>query len=233
MQKNILITGKPKSGKSTLLRKLIAPIHRKVGLVANEVLGEHGRLGFEIETYRGEKVLFAHIDFETPQKVSKYSVDIESLESLLPTVSTFNTDDLLYIDEIGQMQLFSAKFKHLVTKYLDAPNTCLATISYVYNAEFTRHIKERHDVILIEISAEDREQKEYFISQLLKKIEKAREYISDPERFTIQGSLAELKSEHGVRKLVYIGGKWKCDCNFYGQYDICSHVIAVKEITKK
>ncbi len=233
MQKNILITGKPKSGKSTLLHKLIIPIHNKVGLVANEILDERGRIGFEMETHTGEKATLARVDVETPYQVSKYFVDVDSLESLIPKVSDFNSDALPSTSEIGQLQLFSETFNELVTGYLDAPNTCLATISYVYEDSFTKKVKERDDIILVEISAENREEKEVFISQLLKKIEKAKGYVSQPERFTIQDSLAELKSEHGTRKLVHSNGKWQCSCDFYKQYGICSHAIAIAEITEK
>ncbi len=181
MQKNILITGKPKSGKSTLLRKLVIDIPNKVGFVTNEILGEQGRVGFEIETYAGHKTVLSHVDFETMQKVSKYGVDVKSFDSLLPEVFDFKSDDILYLDEIGQMQLFSEQFKELVLRYLDSENMCLATLSYVYESDFTESIKKRDDIILVEISAEDRQEKEEFVSQLLKKIEKAKRYISEPE----------------------------------------------------
>ncbi len=232
MQKNILITGKPKSGKSTLLRKLISTIPNKVGFVTNEILGEDGRVGFEIETSAGHTAVLAHIDFQTEEKVSKYSVDIRNLESMLPEVSDFEKGDLLYLDEIGQMQLFSEKFKELVVQYLDSPNTCLATLSYVFEDDFTKQIKERGDIVLIEISAEDREEKGEFITQLLKKIEKARRYISESERFTVQDSRVDLMSEHGTRHLTCVDGAWRCDCEFSARYGICSHAIATREIVK-
>jgi nucleoside-triphosphatase THEP1 len=232
MQKNILITGKPKSGKSTLLKKLISTIPHKVGLITNEILGEHGRVGFEIETYSGHKTVLAHVDFETQHRVSKYFVNIESLESMLPEISRFESSDLLYLDEIGQMQLFSEKFKELILQYLDSQNTCLATISYVFEDDFTKSIKERDDILLVEISVETREEKEKFITQLLKKIEKAKGYVSEPERFTISDSKVELKSEHGIRTLTFTNGEWNCDCDFYRKYSICSHVIATKEVVK-
>ncbi len=233
MQKNILITGKPKSGKSTLLRKLIAEIPNKVGFVTNEVLAKNGRVGFEMEIHTGHKVTLAHIDFKTAHQVSKYFVDIENLESLVPEVSNFDSKNFLYLDEIGQMQLFSEKFKDLTLAYLDSSNTCIATVSYVYEDNFTNDIKKREDVILVELSAESREAKKLFVSQLIKKIEKAKKYISEPERFTVQGSLAELRSEHGTRRLVHVGDKWQCNCDFCKQYGICSHAIAVKELAKK
>ncbi|HEV7449510.1 MAG TPA: nucleoside-triphosphatase [Candidatus Paceibacterota bacterium] len=232
MRKNILITGKPKSGKSTLLRKLIGPIPYKTGFVTDEIRGEHGRLGFEIVTSIGAKSVLAHVDFAMPIKVSKYSVNIENLKAILPAVIDFLPQDILYIDEIGQMQLYSTEFKNLVSKFFDAPNTCLATLSYVYNDEFTDLLRDRNDIILIDLVPDNRDKQEEFVTQLLKKIEKAKGYISQPERFDIQGSKVTLKSEHGVRELTFKGGKWACSCDFFATYGICSHAIATEEIAR-
>ncbi len=233
MQKNILITGQPKSGKSTLLRKLIAAIDDKVGIVANEVLAEGQRIGFEVETSSGQKAPLADVNFPTAHKVAKYYVNVDGLESVLPGVLDFQPETLLYLDEIGEMQLFSEKFKDLVLAYLNVDNTCLATISSVYENDFTKSLRERDDIILVEITAENRLEQELFLSQLLKKIAKAKIYASQPDRFTRQASRAELRSEHGSRTLTTSGGKWTCDCDFHARYGICSHAIAVKEIVKK
>lgn len=230
MRNNILITGKPKSGKSTLLRKLINNISDKVGFVTNEILGDVGRLGFEIETYSHKKKVLAHVDFETLHKVSKYFVNIQNLDELIPEVYSFQTEDFLYLDEIGQMQLFSDQFKELVLKYLSSPNTCLATLSSVFEDDFTKHIKARQDVIIVEISSEDRDVKEKFLRQLIQKVEKAKRYISEPQRFNRKGSGIELQSEHGVRSLSFANDKWNCTCDFYQEYGICSHAIATQEI---
>ncbi len=171
MQKNILITGKPKSGKSTLLRKLISPIPNKVGFLTNEILKEGVRTGFEIETHTGRKATLADVTLESPNKVSKYFVHIENLEPLIPDVSRFTNNDILYLDEIGQMQLFSKSFQHLVLRYLDSQNICIATLSYIFENDFTKLIKKRDDVMIVELSAENREEQEQFILELLKKID--------------------------------------------------------------
>lgn len=233
MKKNILITGKPKSGKSTLLRRLIDDIPNKVGFLTNEILRDASRFGFEIETHSHQKEVLAHIDFETPYKVSKYFVNIQNLESIIPEVSSFEPDSFLYLDEIGQMQLFSDQFKELVLKYLNSQNTCLCTLSYVFENEFTKNIKSREDVILVEISAEDRDAKEKFLKQLIKKVEKAKKYLSEPQRFSRKDSKIELQSEHGIRNMSFINDEWNCSCDFYKEYGICSHAIATQEIVDK
>jgi nucleoside-triphosphatase len=167
MRKNILITGLPKSGKSTLLARIISDIPKKVGFVTNEVRVDGERRGFEIRTHRGEIAMLASVDFNAPHKVSKYAVDVKGLDAMIPSVATFAPDDLLYLDEIGQMELFSENFKNLVLQYLNAPNPCIATISSIYDDEFTRAIKSREDIVLMHISPESRDEKEKLIRKLL------------------------------------------------------------------
>ncbi len=232
MQKNILITGLPKSGKSSLLNKVIGEIPNKVGFVTKEIRVNGERVGFEIETHLGEKAVLSHIDFETPYKVSRYFVDVDALESVIPKVSGFGEKDILYLDEIGQMQAFSEKFKRLALSFLDSKNTCLATLSAVYEDDFIKSIKRRDDIILVSITETDREEKEKFVRQLLRKIEKAKKYLSEPERFTRDGKNIVLKSEHATRTLVPQGDTWACDCDFYGKNAVCSHVIATNEFVK-
>lgn len=232
MRKNILITGVPHSGKSTLLAKIISNIPQRVGFVTKEIRNNQGRIGFEIETSGGEKAILSHIDFKGPFQVSKYFVDIENLEAKIPDLLKFKSDDILYLDEIGQMQLFSKKFEELVTSYLDSKNIVLATLSQVYQNAFTDSIRKRKDVIMINLTENDRLEKEAFVKELIKKIEKAKRYASEPERFKSENGIVELKSEHGLRKLLFKDGALSCDCDFFNKYQICSHAIAAQKIFK-
>jgi len=167
MKKNILITGKPKIGKSTLLRKIASTIPHKVGFVTQEMRGDIGRVGFEIEAHTGSKITLAHIEGVTLHKVSKYFVHIEKLESILPEVSNFKKEDTLYIDEIGEMQLFSSAFKELVLNYLNSENRCVATFSSVFEDDFIHQIKGRDDVKIFELTEGNREEVENLIKHHL------------------------------------------------------------------
>lgn len=170
MAKNILITGKPRSGKSTLLQKLIQDFSSKVGFITLEIPGRENRMGFEIQTHLGHKAVLAHVDLETLYKVSRYGVDIENLNSLIPEVSDFRENDLLYLDEIGQMELYSDKFRNLVIRYLDANNICIATISSVFEDSFTKLIKNRADVVVVELTLDTREEEERSLRKALQNL---------------------------------------------------------------
>ncbi len=184
IKKNIIITGSPRSGKSTLLWNVISTTHQKVGFVTHELREAGERFGFETETHTGEKIVLASTKLQTDFKVSKYFVAPKNLDAIVPHVASFTNNDLLFLDEIGQMELFSESFKSLVSQYLGSGNTCIATLSKVYSDDFTERIRARGDVILVELSEQNRDQQQAFVQALLSKIDKARKYIKEPERFT-------------------------------------------------
>lgn len=232
MRKNILITGMPRSGKSTLLKKLIANFDQKVGFVTNEIRKDGERVGFELETHSGEKFMLANVDLKTNLKVSRYFVDIRNLDEIIPSVDKFDKHDFLFLDEIGQMELFSEKFKVLVEKYLNSPNTCIATLSKVYSNKFIEAIKRRNDIFLIEISEENRDEKEKYLKTLLKKIAKAKRYISEPARFSIDQNEVGIATDHDTRILTKQKEGWICNCEFFKENKVCSHIIALEEYLK-
>lgn len=232
MRKNILITGEPRSGKSTLLRQLISSIPNKAGFVTNEIVDNGERVGFETETHLGNKEVVAHVDYRTPYQVSKYFVDPSRFEPLLEEVRVFGPSDVLYIDEIGPMQLFSPVFKDFVRTYFDSPNTCVAVIKLLNVDPFIEEIKARKDIVLVELTSENREEKNKFISAFLGKIEKARRYLAEPERFAMTKVGIVVRSEHGLRNLSFENGRWSCSCEFNQQYQICSHALAVEEFVR-
>lgn len=222
----------PKTGKSTLLKKLISNFENKVGFVTNEIRENGERIGFEIETYLGEKSVLANINLKTDFKVSRYFVDVISIDNIIPKVTKFGDEDLLFIDEIGQMELFSENFKQLVIKYLDSSNICIATLSKVYINNFIEKIKNRDDVILVEISVDNRNLKERHLETLIRKILKAKKYVSESKRFVIKSSEVTISTDHGIRNLRKRKNKWICDCEFFKKNSICSHIISLEEYLK-
>lgn len=158
MSNNILITGSPASGKTTLLEKLILNIPDKKGFITREIREAGRRRGFEIVTSDGERKPLAGIDIDSPYRVSKYKVDVRGFENVIERFFSFSENDVLYIDEIGKMELFSDSFKDLVTEYLAADNLFIATIAMKAGDTFIRDIKKRSDVTVYGIDQNNRDE---------------------------------------------------------------------------
>ena len=164
----ILITGLPHSGKSTLVRRLVEGVENKQGFLTMEMQEDGQRVGFKIATASGTEAILASIGLESPIRVSRYGVSVENLDRVIPELETFSPKDQLYLDEIGQMELYSDKFKDLVTKYLDAENPLLATISKVYSDEFTHELLKRDGIELLEVTPKNREEIFHSLSERMR-----------------------------------------------------------------
>ncbi len=64
--------------------------------------------------------------------------------------------ELIVIDEIGKMELFSDRFRSLVRNALNSDKQVLASIPLKGN-EFIREIKQRLDVHLLEVTHDNRD----------------------------------------------------------------------------
>jgi len=158
MLSNLLLTGLPKSGKSTLLENFISLVgDRKRGLLTREVLRNDERIGFDVVTSEPETARLARVDFASSLRVGKYGVDTSLFETVLRPLFNVKEGELLYVDEIGQMQLHSVEFGRLVQRYLDAPQLCIGTVSTVYEHSVISALRERKDTQIIEVKVENRE----------------------------------------------------------------------------
>lgn len=243
---NILLTGLPGVGKSTLFEKVLKAYKSPMrGLLTREIrLGaDTGRLGFQMGSLRKKRRpgtgfvfygnVIAHVNYSKERAVSRYGVDVAAINALCTSYLNQNSKPgtLLYADEIAQMQLFSSNFPLLVIKYLDAPNTAIMTLSAVFHNSLTDEIRKRKDVMIIEVTPQNREMLQGFILGLISKIDKAKQYITTPEIFEREGELVEVNSGHGKR-IVNLVGK-TCTCDFhkkYPNYHTCSHLIAAQHL---
>ncbi len=67
-------------------------------------------------------------------------------------------------------------------------------------------------------------------SSLIGKIEKARRYAQEPDRVTFRELSVRFKGEHDEYRVSYHDDKWECTCNFFSQWKLCSHTMALQRL---
>src|SRR6266496_5397936 len=156
----VLLTGRPGCGKTTLIKRVLEELPQRFGGFFTEEIRDHGsRVGFKVVALEGDEAVFAHVDFETAERVGKYGLDLSALEAVGVDAirKAVQGERLIVIDEIGPMEIRSAPFREAVADALDSELPILATI-FLRSLPFTDTIKSRPDVVLIEIRPNNRDQ---------------------------------------------------------------------------
>ena len=154
-----LITGKPGVGKTTLVQKIIKRMRsvNMAGFYTAEIRSKGSRLGFELQGLNGECRTLAHVEIDSQHRVGRYGVNKDGFEEFLTTLDLLNMDlELIVIDEIGKMELFSNRFRTLVCDALNSDKQVLVSIPIKGN-EFIREIKQRVDTHLFEVTHGNRD----------------------------------------------------------------------------
>jgi len=131
MKKAYLLSGQPGSGKTTIIKEVLSKVGKSAGGFYTEEIRNHGiRQGFRIITLDGESATLAHSGISSPYRVSKYRVDINSMDRVaIPAVrEAICNRDIVVIDEIGKMELFSYSFRDAVIEALESAKKVLGTI---------------------------------------------------------------------------------------------------------
>lgn len=167
--KNILITGLPGVGKTTLIRRLAEELKNfhPAGFYTAEIREGGIRKGFELISLDGKKGLLSHIDIKSPYRVSKYKVDIKGFGDFLNSIAfSCPATRLIIIDEIGKMECLSDKFRNLIKEILDSDKLVIATIA-LKGTGIISDVKKRDDIKLFEITQSNRNS---LLSEILKEI---------------------------------------------------------------
>jgi nucleoside-triphosphatase len=155
----VLLTGRPGCGKTTLIKRIVEKLGRAAGgFYTAEIRARGTRVGFKVVTLDRKEAVFAHVNFKTTERVSKYGLDLTVLETVAVEAlrDAMRSRRLVVIDEIGPMEIRSASFRTAVMEALDSGAPILGTI-VARPLPFTDMIKSRPDVTLIEVGADNRE----------------------------------------------------------------------------
>ncbi len=135
MGKTLLLTGHPRSGKTTIIKHVASALgERAGGFYTEEISGPGGRKGFTLHTLDGKRAVLAHKDFDGPQypKVGRYGVDLNVMERLaIPALEeAARAGKIVIVDEIGKMELLAVRFQQVMMQLMLGPATVLGTILY-------------------------------------------------------------------------------------------------------
>ena len=160
---NVLIQAPPRTGKSTLVDKLCSMLETKGykigGIQTPEIREKNRRVGFWVlDINNGNKDILAHVDIKSKFKVSKYGVDLNSFDELAITAINYAIENcqLVVIDEIGKMELFSENFQDAVIKGLNSSKPVIGTMGMIPHP-FVRLLKSRSDVQVLTIDRRNME----------------------------------------------------------------------------
>ena len=171
------ITGMPNVGKTQTLVKVMEFLqdsgYKVEGMVTEPLLEKEKRVGFYIRDWQtDEKEVFAHVDFDSKDKVGEYGVDLSILEKIgVPAIEKAITDDdihIIIIDEIGKMEMLSERFCEVVIEALDSDKPIMVTLHKKSRTPLLQDVRRRDDIRILEVTPVNRNLLPYKLEKIMK-----------------------------------------------------------------
>lgn len=159
MKKNLILTGRPGVGKTTLVRRVVEGVSLPVrGFYTAEIREGGRRVGFSLNVLGKPSSVLAHVDIRSPHRVGKYNVDVAGFEThaVREIEEGAREGTLVVIDEVGKMELFSDRFREAVWNALGSGSRVLAALM-VKRIPFTDRIRNRPDVTVVQVNERNRD----------------------------------------------------------------------------
>ncbi len=132
-----MLTGSPGVGKTTVLVRVVEGLKSKGysvgGMFSREVRSGGSRVGFEIRNLANNQYgWLAQVDQKEGPQVGKYRVNLLDLDRIgADAISeAVDTCEVIAVDEIGPMELFSNRFKEAVTMAFQSKKLVIATVHW-------------------------------------------------------------------------------------------------------
>ena len=160
----LLLTGNPGVGKTTVLTKTVDALKAEGytvgGMISREVREGGTRVGFEIlDINSGRCGWLAHVNQKSGPQVGRYRVNIEDLNGIgaQAILAAVENCDVIAVDEIGPMELFSEKFKEATRKALESGKLIMVVVHWKAQDRLIVEAQKRVDAELITVTYENRE----------------------------------------------------------------------------
>ena len=164
LKRLVLLTGPPGVGKTSVLLRSVNGLrkgtYRIGGMISHDVREGGIRVGFEIMDFStGQRGWLAHINQPNGPKISKYRVNLTDLDAIgvNSILDAVRNADIIVIDEIGPMELFSPAFRKAVEQAIESNKPILGTIHFEPRNSFVNKLKNRKYVEILEVTHENRE----------------------------------------------------------------------------
>jgi len=164
LKRLVFVTGRPGVGKTSVLLRAVDGLRNRGykvgGMISREVREGGVRVGFEIIDFStGQRGWLAHINQPSGPKVGKYRVNLTDLDAVgvSSVLDAIRNMDIIIIDEIGPMELFSSAFRDAVAQAVESGKPVLGTIHYGLKDSLVNSVKKREDAEILEVTYENRE----------------------------------------------------------------------------
>jgi nucleoside-triphosphatase len=130
------------------------------GVISREARVGWARVGFEIlDLGSGSRGWLAHVNQKSGPSVGKYRVNLEDLEDIGANaiVNAAENFDVVAIDEIGPMELFSEKFKEAVRRAVEGGKLVVGVVHWKARDRLIDEVKSREDTEVILVTSENRD----------------------------------------------------------------------------
>jgi hypothetical protein len=69
-------------------------------------------------------------------------------------------------------------------------------------------------------------------SGMIGKIEKAKRYAQERNRFHFEAFTVTVSGENNAHRVKFENDTWHCDCDFFHSHNVCTHSMALEELLK-
>ena len=160
--KNVLLTGRPGVGKTTVVERLVELAREREagvrGVFSPEIREDDERVGFEIaDVATGRSEVMAHVEYDGPS-VGKYGVDVSAVDEIAHEDIAAEDADLVVVDEVAPMQTHSDIFVERVRAALDSETPVIAVVQEARETGFVGSVKQRDDATVVHVTKENRDE---------------------------------------------------------------------------